>query len=86
MSDVKLVVRGSLEDDAAAFIDAWHRTECGEGVHEQALIEADALNSSNVTIPAQHWDAFKAWLNRPAETIPALLELARRASIQDEDT
>jgi uncharacterized protein (DUF1778 family) len=31
-----------------------------------------------VTIPAKDWEAFEAWINRPAEPIPALAELARR--------
>ncbi len=38
MNDIKLIVGGSIEDDAAAFIDAWHRTEQGEEVSERALI------------------------------------------------
>ena len=37
MSDIKLGVGGSLEDDAAAFVDAWRRTERGEDVRERAL-------------------------------------------------
>jgi hypothetical protein len=37
MSDVKLVVGGSLADDAAAFIDAWRRAEKGEIVSENVL-------------------------------------------------
>ena len=40
--------------------------------------EYDVLNRSIVTIPAEHWEAFEAWASRPAETIPALAELARR--------
>jgi hypothetical protein len=43
-----------------------------------ASIEADVLNHAVVTIPAKDWDAFKAWIAGPAETIPALAELARR--------
>jgi predicted transcriptional regulator len=37
MADVKVFVGGSLEDDAAAFLDAWHRTERGETVNERVL-------------------------------------------------
>jgi uncharacterized protein (DUF1778 family) len=43
-----------------------------------ALIESDVLNRSVITVPAKDWKAFKAWIDRPAETIPALAELARR--------
>ncbi|WGJ15962.1 hypothetical protein QEV83_06850 [Methylocapsa sp. D3K7] len=42
------------------------------------LIESDVLNRTGITVPAKDWKAFKAWINRPAETIPALIELARR--------
>jgi len=37
MSDMKLSVGGKLEDDAAAFVDAWRRTERGESVRERLL-------------------------------------------------
>lgn len=37
MTDMKVVVGGSLEDDAAAFLDAWHRAERGEIVNERVL-------------------------------------------------
>lgn len=40
--------------------------------------EMEVLNRSIVTIPAKDWEAFEAWLNRPAEVVPALAELARR--------
>jgi predicted transcriptional regulator len=37
MSDVKLIVGGSLEDDAAAFLSAWRRAERGETPAERTL-------------------------------------------------
>jgi len=37
MTDVTVVVGGSLEDDAAAFVNAWRRTERGETVAERVL-------------------------------------------------
>jgi uncharacterized protein (DUF1778 family) len=39
--------------------------------------EAEVLNRTIVTIPAKDWDAFEAWISRPAKTIPALKKLAR---------
>jgi len=45
---------------------------------DSASNEADALNRSVVIIPAIDWSAFKTWIERPAQTIPALAELARR--------
>ncbi len=38
MSDVKIAVGGSVEEDAARrFVDAWHRAERGEAFHERHL-------------------------------------------------
>lgn len=43
-----------------------------------AAAEAEVLNRSNITIPAKDWEAFEAWIGRPAEAVPALAELAQR--------
>jgi len=40
--------------------------------------ETEMFHRGIVTIPAKDWEAFEAWINRPAETVPALAELARR--------
>jgi uncharacterized protein (DUF1778 family) len=40
--------------------------------------EVEMFHRGIVTIPAKDWEAFESWVNRPAETIPALAELARR--------
>jgi predicted transcriptional regulator len=38
MSDVKITVGGAMEDEASRrFIDAWHRAERGDLVHERHL-------------------------------------------------
>ncbi len=37
MTNIKLIVGGSLEDDATAFLDAWHRTRRGGKVRERAI-------------------------------------------------
>ena len=37
MDDVKVIVGGSVEDDATAFLDAWHRAERGAAVNERVL-------------------------------------------------
>jgi uncharacterized protein (DUF1778 family) len=55
------------------------RTSLSDFVRRKAVeaAEVDVLNRSVVTIPAKDWDAFEAWINRPARTIPALKALAR---------
>jgi len=54
-------------------------TNLSDFVRRKALeaAEADVLNRSIVTIPAKDWETFEAWINRPAEVIPALQELMR---------
>jgi uncharacterized protein (DUF1778 family) len=54
-------------------------TSLSEFIRRKALesAEAEVLNRTVVTIPAKDWESFEAWINRPAETIPALAELAR---------
>ena len=37
MEDVKVIVGGTLENDAGAFLDAWHHAEHGESVKERVL-------------------------------------------------
>jgi predicted transcriptional regulator len=37
MAETKIIVGGGLEEDAAAFLDAWHRAERGENVDENVL-------------------------------------------------
>ncbi|MSP02218.1 MAG: hypothetical protein EXR07_14380 [Acetobacteraceae bacterium] len=37
MDELKVIVGGSAEDDAAAFLEAWHRAERGEAVNERVL-------------------------------------------------
>jgi uncharacterized protein (DUF1778 family) len=55
------------------------RTNISDFVRRKALeaAEADVLNRTIVTIPAKDWDAFEAWINRPAKTIQPLKKLAR---------
>ena len=59
---------------------AQSHTSLSEFVRRKALdsAETDVLNRPIVTIPAKDWEAFEAWVNRPAKAIPALRELARR--------
>lgn len=53
-------------------------TNLSDFVRRKALeaAEADVLNRTIVTIPAEDWEKFEDWLHRPATAIPALQELA----------
>jgi uncharacterized protein (DUF1778 family) len=53
------------------------RTSLSDFMRRKALeaAEVDVLNRVVITIPAKDWEEFESWLDRPAETIPALKEL-----------
>lgn len=55
-------------------------TSLSDFVRRKALesAEAEVLNRLVVTIPAKDWEAFETWVNRPAETVAPLVELAQR--------
>jgi uncharacterized protein (DUF1778 family) len=55
------------------------RTSLSDFVRRKAVeaAEVEVLNRTVVTIPAKDWEAFEAWLNRPAEAVAALKRLAR---------
>ena len=57
-------------------------TTLSEFVRRKALesAEADVLNRNVITIPAENWAAFEAWLHKPAQKVPALTKLAKRRS------
>lgn len=63
--------------EAAAAQD---HTTLSDFVRRKALesAEADVLNRSLITIPAENWAAFEAWLHKPAKELPALKKLAKR--------
>ena len=58
------------------------RTNLSDFVRRRALesAEADLLNRTVITIPAKDWEAFEAWIDRPAKVVPGLVELARRTA------
>jgi uncharacterized protein (DUF1778 family) len=58
------------------------RTSLSDFMRRKSLeaAEVEMLNRSIVTIPAKDWEAFEAWIARPAESVQALSELARRTS------
>jgi hypothetical protein len=46
--------------------------------HTTLSAEAEVCHRLIVTIPAEDWEAFEAWLGRPAETIAPLVERTQR--------
>ena len=56
------------------------RTSVSDFVRRAAVeaAEIEVSSRTRVTIPAELWEAFEAWLHRPAEDLPGLAELFRR--------
>ena len=76
-----LSVRVNLDERAILEAAAEQsRTSLSDFMRRKSLdaAEAEMLDRSIVTIPAKDWEAFEAWITRPAEAVPALTELARR--------
>ncbi|HEY8215074.1 MAG TPA: DUF1778 domain-containing protein [Methylocystis sp.] len=81
MSSSVLSVRVSADERALLEeAAAQSRTSLSEFIRRRSVeaAEAEVLNRSNIVIPAKDWEAFEAWINRPAEAVPALAELAGR--------
>jgi uncharacterized protein (DUF1778 family) len=83
LSTITSVLSVRVSPDERAILEAaaeQARTSLSDFMRRKSLeaAEAEMLNRSVVTIPAKDWEAFEAWIARPAEAIPALSELARR--------
>jgi len=72
-----------VSDDERAILEsasAQARTNLSDFVRRKALeaAEIDVMERRIVIIPAEDWEAFEASVNRPAEHLSAIAELARR--------
>ena len=56
------------------------RTSLSDFVRRHAVeaAEIDMLERRIVTIPAEHWEAFEAWVRSPPKANPALKRFARK--------
>jgi uncharacterized protein (DUF1778 family) len=61
------------------------RTTLSDFVRKKAIeaAEAEVLARNVVTIPAEAWESFEAWVSRPVEPDPALARLMRRKPAWD---
>jgi uncharacterized protein (DUF1778 family) len=86
-SPAVLSVRVSRDERVLLEAAAGHaRTNLSDFIRRKAIeaAEADLLNRGSVTIPAEDWEKFEAWVDAPAKGIPALRKLsATRAAWQD---
>lgn len=65
---------------------ALSRTALNEFIRRAALeaAEAELLSRSGIAVSDANWVAFQRWIRRPAEPVPALIELARRRPTWDD--
>lgn len=86
-SPAVLSVRVSRNERALLEAAAEHaRTNLSDFIRRKAIeaAEADLLERRIVTIPADDWEKFEAWVDAPARDIPALRKLsATRPAWQD---
>ena len=54
------------------------RTSLSDFIRRKAIeaAELEVLEHRIVTIPAEHWEKFEAWVGSPAKEVPALRKLA----------
>jgi uncharacterized protein (DUF1778 family) len=78
LSPVLSVRVSPSERDLLEFAAEQARTSLSDFVRRKALeaAEMDVLEHRVVTIPAEDWEKFEAWVNTPAKDVPALRKLA----------
>ena len=78
LSPVLSVRVSPSERDLLEFAAEQARTSLSDFVRRKAIeaAEMDVLEHRVVTIPAEDWEKFEAWVNTPAKDVPALRKLA----------
>ena len=71
MTDVKMIEGGRIEDDAAAFVDAWHRAERGDQVRDRT-ISFESWESLTRVMTGERYLLLKHVHARPEPSISAL--------------
>jgi predicted transcriptional regulator len=78
MTDMKIVVGGTLKDDAAAFLAAWHRAEAGDTTTERVLAFESWDGLAHV-MTGERYRLLRHLLAQPAASVSALArELGRQ--------
>src|SRR5438552_3852612 len=73
MAETKVIVGGGIEEDAAAFLDAWHRVEQGEPVDENVL----AFESWTALAAVMTGERYRLLRHVHAHPEPSISALAR---------
>ena len=72
MSDVKLIIGGTMEDDAADFLDAWRRTERGERVAEERVLAFESWEGLSSVLTGERFRLLRHVHATPEHSISAL--------------
>lgn len=70
-SKLKVIVGGSIEDDAAAFADAWKRAERGESFQERQLA-FESWHALTRVLTAKRYDLLRHVHRHPVPNVAAL--------------
>jgi predicted transcriptional regulator len=73
----KLLVGGSVENDAAAFLDAWHRAERGQRVNERVLAFESWEGLASV-MTGERYRLLRHLHKHPEPSVSALARALRR--------
>ncbi|HUB45305.1 MAG TPA: MarR family transcriptional regulator [Acetobacteraceae bacterium] len=72
MSEVKVVVGGTMEEDAADLLDAWHRTEQGEQVLAERVLAFESFDGLFKVLTGERFRMLRHLHNHPEPSISAL--------------
>lgn len=72
MSDVKVIVGGSMEEDAAALLDAWHRTARGEHVLPERVLAFESWDGLLKVLTGERFRLLRHLHEHPEPSISAL--------------
>jgi predicted transcriptional regulator len=72
MSHVKLIVGGTMEDDAADLLDAWHRTAGGERVATERVLAFESWEGLSKVLTGERFRLLRHVHDHPEPSISAL--------------
>jgi predicted transcriptional regulator len=78
MNDIKLIVGGTLEDDAADFVNAWQRTEAGEQVPAERVLAFDNWEALSAVLTGERFRLLRHIHAHPEASISALASSLHR--------
>jgi predicted transcriptional regulator len=79
MADLKITVGGSAKDDAAAFVDAWHRAERGDAATDgQRVVSFQSLDTFLSVLTAERLRLLRHLRRHPEASVSALARALHR--------